>query len=466
VVYRKGELSRATIDWRWPHQIALQATRCHGENYVTIRLFCEPLSLCTRTHSFRRDDQDRSCSASLTAPTPRNSVSTSAASSSIRKTGRSGQARGNSARHSGANASGLLNGGLLLAPACACRNPRHHSQMRELFDRIHKHPWIARITVWAILGFIVKFATDKLILDGLRDLIFAAVGRWLGISDVNALVAILSYVIPILLAATIIWGVYRFAQYNVGIGSGAVPSLPRAMSIPLAASQPDQRDVAVDEANAYLCFGTWGRSFFDAAASSEVDANWELKQFQQAAADGHVPVWGRQSRGRLYEPIQKEYWLKCRIDWFSLLRAQPQTEPYYSNDTTQPRYTDLMTSRTATERLLATQPAATTKVKLATRQLAKLFDDGVKTRNGLLPQLDNFDATECERTLIAWDEQVAANFDDAGVKEAERSRFNTLDVFERRLFGANGRSQEQERLEAIWNKKLQILRSIIDRIGE
>ena len=32
--------------------------RCHGHNYITIRLFCEPLSLCSRTHSFRRDDSD------------------------------------------------------------------------------------------------------------------------------------------------------------------------------------------------------------------------------------------------------------------------------------------------------------------------------------------------------------------------------------------------------------------------
>jgi hypothetical protein len=38
--------------------VALPAYRCQGHNYVTIRLFCEPLSLCPRTHSFRRDDAD------------------------------------------------------------------------------------------------------------------------------------------------------------------------------------------------------------------------------------------------------------------------------------------------------------------------------------------------------------------------------------------------------------------------
>jgi hypothetical protein len=58
VVYRKGEHSKATMDRNWPHQVALLAARCSGHNYVTIRLFCDGLSLCPRTHSFRRDDAD------------------------------------------------------------------------------------------------------------------------------------------------------------------------------------------------------------------------------------------------------------------------------------------------------------------------------------------------------------------------------------------------------------------------
>ena len=58
MVYRKGELSKGTMDRQWPHQVALPAARCSGHNYVTIRLFCEGLSLCSRTHSFRRGDTD------------------------------------------------------------------------------------------------------------------------------------------------------------------------------------------------------------------------------------------------------------------------------------------------------------------------------------------------------------------------------------------------------------------------
>ena len=58
VIYRRGELSKAAIDRNWPHQVALRAEHCSGHDYVTIRLFCEGLSLCPRGHFFRRDNAD------------------------------------------------------------------------------------------------------------------------------------------------------------------------------------------------------------------------------------------------------------------------------------------------------------------------------------------------------------------------------------------------------------------------
>ncbi len=43
----------------WSFRICgLRADRCSGRNYVFIRAFCEGLSLCQRTHSFRRDYTD------------------------------------------------------------------------------------------------------------------------------------------------------------------------------------------------------------------------------------------------------------------------------------------------------------------------------------------------------------------------------------------------------------------------
>jgi hypothetical protein len=59
MVYRKGELNKAMMELQWPHHVALPTYRCHGHNYITMRLFCEPLSLYPRPHSFRRDDEDK-----------------------------------------------------------------------------------------------------------------------------------------------------------------------------------------------------------------------------------------------------------------------------------------------------------------------------------------------------------------------------------------------------------------------
>jgi len=58
VLNRRGERSKHIIDRDWSHQIALPAHRGTGGNYVTIRLFCQGLSLSDRSHSFRRDDVD------------------------------------------------------------------------------------------------------------------------------------------------------------------------------------------------------------------------------------------------------------------------------------------------------------------------------------------------------------------------------------------------------------------------
>ena len=58
VVYRKGELSKGTMVREYPHQVGLPAERCNGHSYVTVRLFCEGLSLCPRTHSYRQNDTD------------------------------------------------------------------------------------------------------------------------------------------------------------------------------------------------------------------------------------------------------------------------------------------------------------------------------------------------------------------------------------------------------------------------
>jgi hypothetical protein len=117
-------------------------------------------------------------------------------------------------------------------------------------------------------------------------------------------------------------------------------------------SQPElsARDVGVGEAIAFVCFHQWGRTFYEAAGSPDVDGAAECQQFLQAAADGNIQVWGKRKENGVFEPIAREFWFENQIEWFDLLRDNPRTEPRFSTKHAVARYLDLMTSRAQVEK--------------------------------------------------------------------------------------------------------------------
>jgi hypothetical protein len=54
---RKGELSPAMVDRDWPHQVAVPAEQCLGQNTAVIHEFCKDLSLCPRGQSVMWEDK-------------------------------------------------------------------------------------------------------------------------------------------------------------------------------------------------------------------------------------------------------------------------------------------------------------------------------------------------------------------------------------------------------------------------
>jgi hypothetical protein len=58
MVYRKGELSLATIDREWPHQLALSAEYLRGNNCIIVERFCRGLSVCSRNRKYWRDGKE------------------------------------------------------------------------------------------------------------------------------------------------------------------------------------------------------------------------------------------------------------------------------------------------------------------------------------------------------------------------------------------------------------------------
>jgi hypothetical protein len=111
-----------------------------------------------------------------------------------------------------------------------------------------------------------------------------------------------------------------------------------------------KRDVVVDEAIAFMCFGKWGLRFSDAAAAPGVDTVSKYKTLLQAAADGAIPVWGKRENYGVHEPIPKEFWFNNDFEWFSMLRGDARSQSRksaFQGD----RYLSLMTSRAAVESL-------------------------------------------------------------------------------------------------------------------
>jgi hypothetical protein len=58
VVYRKGELSRATIDREWPYRLALSAEFLRGKNCIIMQRFCRGLSVCSRNRKYWREGKE------------------------------------------------------------------------------------------------------------------------------------------------------------------------------------------------------------------------------------------------------------------------------------------------------------------------------------------------------------------------------------------------------------------------
>jgi hypothetical protein len=146
------------------------------------------------------------------------------------------------------------------------------------------------------------------------------------------------------------------------------------------------RDAGIGEAVSYICFREWGHNFRAAAGSAHASGAKEYDELLQALADGQVPAWGKTNSYGVHEPIPVEYWFNNRIDWFSLLRNEPRTEP--SNATFRgDAYTSLMTSRAAVERYWPAMGASGPRAISALRISFGMEDGNTSTAGSNLYQL-------------------------------------------------------------------------------
>lgn len=104
------------------------------------------------------------------------------------------------------------------------------------------------------------------------------------------------------------------------------------------------RDIGLTEALCFAQTGELGLRPVNTDAGVFRDLTPELGRFTQLAADGDLRVWGKSGRSDIYAPIPAAFWLENEVEWFSLLRGQPNTQGLTARGQ-MPTYLDLMVSR-------------------------------------------------------------------------------------------------------------------------
>lgn len=217
--------------------------------------------------------------------------------------------------------------------------------LRRLVER---YPWASGLTFLGIVAATIKYLLGQLFVDALGDVLFSALGKWLGVTDVGTLTTALSYLIPLLISGLILWVVYLAGRSKASGGGDTVratmivrdppPRTPAAepstathahqtdLLSPLRKFSPAtyalmsrhdrerkaavaRRDVRFSEAVHYLVENRWptagesliqrpdgprSQEWLDRTTGSEI---WKrvqraAAQLRQAARDGDIRSWG------------------------------------------------------------------------------------------------------------------------------------------------------------------------------
>jgi hypothetical protein len=111
--------------------------------------------------------------------------------------------------------------------------------------------------------------------------------------------------------------------------------------------------------------------------------------------------------------------------------------------------------------VVAASPATSSEREIL-KGLDRLFAEGTRHMNRLIPPIKDYDDAVERATLHKWQDQALEKMDKLGVSVRAMSRFKTFWKFRPEFYSAAGKSTQQELIEGIWNEKLRQLRTIID----
>ena len=167
-----------------------------------------------------------------------------------------------------------------------------------------------------------------------------------------------------LLVGAILWGcwpwVLKLLQSQLEKGPAEAPVQDDDHSDPervplVAAPQESRPDVFVLDALHYLAFGSWERLEWDDMAENADSLNNATHALKQAAWNGEIQVWGRESaEGGPLVAIPADHWGTHEIDFYGVLKGMPEavkSDPISQKPDRMTAYHHLMTDRAGGEEL-------------------------------------------------------------------------------------------------------------------
>lgn len=296
--------------------------------------------------------------------------------------------------------------------------------------------------IWLLLTTLMKaiFRVPLLLIeDAVYGWLNRQIAKWLGMSDptVDDLVQIFASWAPPAIAVIAVAGLgYLVAHLRQQQTKPANLTISPASALPPTTSSEPIKDQGVDIAgevkrNVWLldaihraATGEWKICDFDQLAEGKINEFvGVLEKIQQAAFDGDLPIWGKQARSDVWRPIPPGYWEYHGIDWFSMLKGDPENLKTEAKKTTKNVgvWWELMTSRKRVDDLWPTK----TKDE-ALRELGRLREEGVHFRENsasqrLLLQADLEKIKAFEAAIIEYVEIISPG---------EATNFRVIDTFE------------------------------------
>lgn len=185
-----------------------------------------------------------------------------------------------------------------------------------------------------------------------------------------------------------------------------------------------KRDISLLDAIHRAATGEWKVCDFDELAEGKINEFvGVLEKIQQAAFDGDLPIWGKQARSDVWRPIPPEYWEYHGIDWFSMLKGEPENLKTEAKKTTRNVgvWWELMTSRKRVDELWPTK----TKDE-ALRELGGLREEGVHFRENAASQRVLLQA-DLEK-IKAFEATIIENVEI--ISPGEVTNFRVIDTFD------------------------------------